>query len=109
MKNQSSKVIYEENENNLNIEDNNLNQTPSYLNILNNSNNSLNPSMELNIDKLDKYLVLCNFCQNRVYTLNLSTKGKISYKCECGEEHKNLSIKTFFSKHLFLSKNFYLK
>ena len=109
MKNQSSKVIYEDNENNLNIEDNSLNQTPSYLNNLNNSNKSLNPSVELNIDKLDKYLFLCNFCQNRVYTLNLSTKGKISYKCECGVAHKNLSLKEFFSKHLFLSKNFYLE
>ena len=106
MKNQSSKVIYEDNENNLNIEDNNLNQTPSYLN---NSNKSLNPSMELNIDKLDKYLVLCNSCQNRAYILNMSKKGKISYKCECGKEYKNLSLKKFFSEHLFLSKNFYLE
>ena len=99
----NSLMINEYDENNMFNEDDNLNQTPSYIN---NSYFCSNPSMELNTDEFYKhYIYLCKFCE-AVPDLNISKKGKISYTCKCEKKYKDLSIKKFY-ENLFYSKDIY--
>ena len=99
----NSLMINEYDENNMFNEDDNLNQTPSYIN---NSYLCSNPSMELNTDEFYKhYIYLCKFCEG-VPDLNISKKGKISYTCKCEKKYKDLSIKKFY-ENLFYSKDIY--
>jgi len=101
MSQKSSELIYENNADSLNDGDNDLNYSKNFLN-----DSNFKPSIEININELDKYFFLCNFCQNRVPILDISKKGKINYKCECGIKYKDLTIKKFFLEHLFISTDF---
>ena len=104
--NPSSKLIYENNENYIDNEDNKLNQTPSYMNF---SNEFSNPLIEPKIFEFyEYYSFFCKKCERVPDEFNISTKGKISYICGKGEEnekvHKDLTIKELYD-NLFYSKD----
>ena len=102
MSNQLSELIYENKENYLNFENNSEDKTPSFLNI---SNEISTSSIESKSDEIYKhYFFLCKFCET-IPLLDISKNGKISYKCKCENEYKDLSIEEIY-KNLFYSEDF---
>ena len=102
MSNQLSELIYENKENYLNFENNSEDKTPSFLNI---SNEISTSSIESKSDEIYKhYFFLCKFCE-KIPLLDISKNGKISYKCKCENEYKDLSIEEIYN-NLFYSEDF---